>query len=385
MIQKIYFLMNIFLCSTLYLAQDTLQIGLFSDKNLKNITLKIEQGSYIVYLDKQNSANQLELTEDDQLSLWIHKGKVQLRVNEKIYKKLDQVHLENTDEIASFTFISINDQSEKIIRKYYGDLIIYPYLSDRIQLIYPIQMQDYLEGVLQAEAGFQHHLEFYKAQAIISRTYALKNLGKHQKEGYNLCDQVHCQVYKGLSVEDSLILQAVQLTDQLVVVDKKNQLIDALFYSNSGGETVHSENYWLHTVDYLRATKDEFSVGQPNYLWEKRINKKDFHQYLLDKFNISSEIKYDWTHKYENRTTHFGDKNLNIPLKNIRLDWNLRSTFFQVYDLGEELLFLGKGYGHGVGLSQEGAMNMAQKGYLYKEILKYYYKNTAVIRIKSEN
>ena len=79
--------MNIFLCSTLYLAQDTLQIGLFSDKNLKNITLKIEQGSYIVYLDKQNLANQLELTEDDQLSLWIHKGKVQLRVNEKIYKK----------------------------------------------------------------------------------------------------------------------------------------------------------------------------------------------------------------------------------------------------------------------------------------------------------
>ena len=374
-LSKIYFLC--FLLTKIF--GQTVQIGLMPQKNIEQFKIRVEQGSYII-----PELKDMELDPDAELLFSIQKNQIYLQINSKNYKKLDQISLYHSDEIAAFSFLQINGENEKKIRKYYGDLIV-NFDNNKLFLIQQTDINDYLEGVVQAEAGFNHHPEFYKTQAIISRTYAYRNWLKHQKEGYNLCDQVHCQAYKGILMEDPIILDAVRKTDSWVVVDKNLQLIEALYYANSGGETVHSEHYWSNPVEYLRSIKDEFSIGQPNYRWEKKIKKKDFYQYLSREFNLPFSEE-EWLsklqHQNENRTTHLGDPALNIPLKRIRTDWNLRSTFFHLEDHNdEELLFLGKGYGHGVGLSQEGAMNMAKKGYHHFDILRYYYKNTQIIQI----
>jgi stage II sporulation protein D len=79
------------------------------------------------------------------------------------------------------------------------------------------------------------------------------------------------------------------------------------------------------------------------------------------------------------RSIYFVEKDLKIPLKIIRADFQLKSTYFSVEQKGEMVVFSGKGYGHGVGLCQEGAMRMAKLNYSYKDILKYYYKDVHLV------
>src|SRR5208337_2379392 len=101
-------------------------------------------------------------------------------------------------------------------------------------------------------------------------TYALKNSRKHITEGYNLCDMVHCEVYKGRCTKPEIIL-AVSKTSGEVIVDKDNQLINAAFHANCGGQTVNSEDVWSKSATYLKSVNDTFCINMPKARWEKTI------------------------------------------------------------------------------------------------------------------
>ena len=119
-------------------------------------------------------------------------------------------------------------------------------------------MTTYIAGVSESESGKKDNiLEYYKVQAIICRTYALKNSGKHIKEGYNLCDQEHCQVYKGRCTNPEILL-AVSKTTGIIIVDRYNQPINAAFHANCGGQTLNSEDVWSKPLDYLKSVPDTF-------------------------------------------------------------------------------------------------------------------------------
>jgi stage II sporulation protein D len=352
----------------------TLEVLLSSLKTPKQVTLEVLAGEYdLVLQDGHNLAFAL----GEKIQLNFIKNKIQIVKNKSILAVLEKFELEENAEDA---LLSIRSTEPALpLKVYRGSFHVLAKHGSGIQFVNYLDELDYLEGVVQAESGFGKHVEFYKAQAIISRTYLYRNFYKHQKDKANVCDEVHCQVYKGVLAESPDIVRGVHWTANQILVDDNKKPIDALFFSNSGGETVSSEDYWTEKIPYLRAVKDEFSVNQPSYTWQKSIPRSDFYKYIRQKFHAhlsDAELDTKLKHQFDNRKIYLGDSSLKIPLKTIRWDWALRSTFFVVEKQGETLLFKGKGYGHGVGLSQEGAMNMATQGYDFMRILSHYYQNT---------
>ena len=112
--------------------------------------------------------------------------------------------------------------------KFDDDLRVFM-LDNRLEFINDVDLDHYVAGVVEAEAGYNLPLEYYKLQAILCRTYALKNLSRHQHEGFNLCDKVHCQVYHHkCGVND--VVKSTASTSGLVVVDHDLELINTSTY-----------------------------------------------------------------------------------------------------------------------------------------------------------
>lgn len=258
-----------------------------------------------------------------------------------------------------------------------------------LRIINHLDLEEYLAGVVEAEAGYGHHIEFYKAQAIISRTYALAHLYKHLPEGFHLCDQVHCQAYKGKGRSNADVLTAAKATRGIVIVDDSLHFITAAFHSNCGGQTANSEHVWTKPLPYLRSVKDNYCTSQPNAYWTREISIAEWKNYLK-RYNFpvhdSSCITYCTSFKQPYRMYCLSSCNKTIPFKNIRADFGLKSAFFSLERVNEHTVVLrGRGFGHGVGLCQEGAMKMAKLGFDFKIILKHYFTGVHIIDIREKD
>ncbi len=247
-----------------------------------------------------------------------------------------------------------------------------------------LDIERYIEAVIESESGLGHGLEYFKVQAVISRTYARSNAFKHVKEeGFNLCDNTHCQAYKHKGKSNAVIVQAVRETKGIVIVDDSLRLITAAFHSNCGGQTSGSELVWNKPLPYLKSTSDSYCAGQLNSYWQRQMPLsewlaaiKTFGVDVTDQTNINSVTNY--TSSYRQYGIVCGKKT--IPFKSLRGYFKLKSAFFNVSMLDANTVVLqGRGFGHGVGLCQEGAMRMAKTGKSYKEILNHYFTNTHTI------
>jgi stage II sporulation protein D len=267
------------------------------------------------------------------------------------------------------------------IRVYDNDLRV-SCEKEQLLLVNRVDLEKYVAGVVEAESGTIAEEEFYKVQSILCRTYVLANLNKHVGEGYNLCDQVHCQVFRG-KTKDPRIFFATSATKDLIVVDNDLKLISTTFCSNCGGQTVNSEDVWGKATSCLKSVKDTFCTRMPHARWERQISIEDWRNYLelKHKFPVKDSASFSTALNCSptSRMVYFTDKNLKIPLKTIRSDFQLKSTFFSVVQRNDSVIFKGRGYGHGVGLCQEGAMSMAKRGYSYVDILNFYYRNINII------
>jgi len=112
-------------------------------------------------------------------------------------------------------------------------------LAGKVMMVNETYVDDYIAGVIEAEAGPRLPPEYYKVQALITRTYVLAHLRRHETEGFNVCDKEHCQVYKGISSKSPEIPLAVSSTSNLVLGDSAGAFIQATFFSNCGGYTVN--------------------------------------------------------------------------------------------------------------------------------------------------
>jgi stage II sporulation protein D len=265
-------------------------------------------------------------------------------------------------------------------REYLSDLQV-EISMDNLLMVNKIDIENYIMGVVETEAGRRCELEYYKVQAILSRTYAYKNMDRHESEGFHLCDAVHCQAYKGRNIWNEDVEIGTEVTEGLVLVDQDSALISATYHANSGGETRGAEDIWLTDKPYLRPVLDPFSLNQPGARWKKSIPVEEWIRYLRDKrifvgeLHDTSVLEMPIAHRQEYYL--FGPDSL--PLSVIRDDYGLRSDFFGVNLSGDQIVLDGRGFGHGVGLSQEGAMEMARKGYRYTAILHYYYDQIQII------
>ncbi|MDR2437165.1 MAG: SpoIID/LytB domain-containing protein, partial [Endomicrobium sp.] len=115
--------------------------------------------------------------------------------------------------------------------------------GSKMNVINVLYIEDYIKGVLPKEVGADWHIEVLKAQAVISRTYAIASLKNHCQQGFDLCSTTHCQVYGGLGVETKKTNQAVSETRGEVLTFKGN-LAQTVFHSTCGGRTEDPKYIW---------------------------------------------------------------------------------------------------------------------------------------------
>lgn len=290
---------------------------------------------------------------------------------------------------ASFTgktgddLFSLRIDGKVPVRQYYaGDLRCFPDLETLV-LINTCDIEKYVAGVVKAEGGSGKNIEYFKSQAVIARTYMYRYFDKHLADRYNVCDNTHCQAFNGLST-DSVLSKAAFETKGLVLLDTDSTLIISAFHSNCGGETASSEDVWLISQPCLKSVKDPYCINSRNSTWEISYSLEYWIQYLK-KLGYDGATDEPGLFKFiqESRVADYMTGSFSVPLKTIRKDMNLRSTFFSVFAEGDTVFLKGKGYGHGAGLCQEGAMAMALKGFSYQEIIDFYYSGVLITDIKN--
>ncbi|WP_306643628.1 SpoIID/LytB domain-containing protein [Sanyastnella coralliicola] len=359
-------------------AQDQLRVGINGGDPHLNAQVFITEGSYVVtYNDKQvldlPAASQIELTAQGSL--------VTLKYQGKVIGNYQRLIIQSQEWESKFR-LSATQVSKKKSNYIYPDNLIVRALKGRLFLVNEASVERYVAGVTEAESGAKQELEYYKVQAIIARTYALANKDRHINEGFNVCDQVHCQAYHGIARYEYRIPIATWDTKDQVLVDSDINLITAAFHSNCGGHTLNSEYVWSKPLPYLVGRPDTFCLVMPHSNWEKRIPKEKWLNYLRSHedfdFDEASDSLVMAFYPTE-RTRYFSDSLRNLRMTTIRRDMGLRSAFFVIDEDEEFVNFTGVGFGHGVGLCQEGAMRMARSGFRASEIIHYYYKEVHLI------
>ena len=359
-----------------YLSSSQVSIRLFTEFNPDYAIFTVKSGKYLI----SNGTDR---------SIAVREGEpvIIARYNEKIYLKERNGNAFIGDSVVikgltgdDYFSLQVNEAGS-FRRNYSGDLKCFSDM-ETLLLINTCDIEKYIAGVVQAEGGSGKNEEYLKTQAVIARTYTYKYFNKHIIDRYNLCDDTHCQAFNGL-IEDSLIISAVHHTQGLVITTPDSVLIISAFHSNCGGETSPSQYAWVTGQPYLIRVVDPYCQNSQNALWERKIGLKEWIDFL--KRNGYSGILSDPSIFNFNQTSRVPDYitgSFSMPLRTIRTGLDLRSSYFSVTVEGDSLLIQGKGYGHGVGLCQEGAMVMAIKGFTFKEIINFYYSGVKIIRIE---
>ncbi len=353
--------------SGLFAAKNTVRIGLMHRDITTGCEFKVSRGIYKIYADGQH----IGTLKKQQKLHFLSGDQVQLNLNGRLHLA-SSFKLQGNDYVNHFVLSSRHHQNQA----YDDNLEIYA-KANRLVLINEVQLENYVSSVVEGEAGYQLPLEFYKLQAILSRTYALKNLARHSDQGFNLCDKVHCQVYHHKCTKED-IYQTTIATNSLVVVDDELNLINTIFHSNCGGQTCNSEDVWNTKLSYLRCVKDTFCLHARSASWKKPMLKSTLYAYLRRQKQFKSTSEQLLPSCQINERTR-EQRFLSIHLTKIRRDLKLRSTFFCIQEKGDSAIFNGRGYGHGVGLCQQGGIEMARKGFGYVDILKHYYQGIHII------
>ena len=277
------------------------------------------------------------------------------------------------------------------IRPYRGLLELRRTGSGRLTVINEVDLEEYLYGVLKMEVDPEWPADALKAQAVAARTLALQSMGRFASEGYDVRATTDTQVYGGISAEDPRTTAAVEDT-RGEIMTYEGRPIFAAYHSDSGGYTESSELVWGGRYPYLQAVPDPYSTGAPNHEWMVRMDLPAFEERLRRAGRSANGI----TGIEVVETTPSGRVGLvritgthgvvtvkGTDLRAIMGATLLRSTLFIVRITPDEqplVEFLGRGSGHGVGLSQWGARGMAASGRTYTEILKYYYTGIEISR-----
>lgn len=397
----------------------------------------------------------------------------------------------NTFVYDSSKELGFTDEQDEIINmegRNYRGFALYKRNSGNLTVINRLKLEDYLRGVVPNEIGKSVPLEAMKAQAVAARNYAVSSYDKFKNYGFNLDTTTLSQVYRGYDSESSMTNKAIDETRGVLML-YGNDLVQAVYHSNSGGKTTSSELEWGGKFPYLVGVNDPYSIGAPNDTWYLQFSRQDLENKLLAQgvnigelrnitidsktidgrvtkitfwgskgskvyqksdvkkiFGTSQmksnffEILYDQdvqavqknssndlniiTKKESNSSVEVYDPKLTkkyiqtakgnqtLPPGKVKISSNTQVRDVDIYegiyvknDEDDQRLILpefqeeinqqpieennnqtgnintihgkyvvrGHGWGHGVGMSQWGAINMAKKGFTYDQILKHYY------------
>lgn len=250
-----------------------------------------------------------------------------------------------------------------------------------------LELEEYIIGVVAGEMPASFEVEALKAQAIAARSYAMNKVNS-SKGTYDLVTDVSNQVYitqdemkeKWQSEYDyyyKKIKDAVLETKGLVM-KYNDEIISAYYFAMSNGSTEDVSLVFGESKDYLQSVDSSWDENVKNFTVETNITKEEFCKKLDISCNdiIINNIKRSET----NRVNEITINNKTFKGTEVRSILNLRSTDFNI-EINESIKITTKGYGHGVGMSQYGANEMAKNGSTYEEILKHYYNNIEISKI----
>jgi stage II sporulation protein D len=365
----------IFLLSIILSAKaEFINIGVFHSKKIESFHFSIRAGKYAVFTERGKLK---EINAKSDISVTYKDGVLVLKENEKVLGAYQKINLMG---VGWYNHFMVKSEKPAGLERRFDDNLMIVAMRNEMRLINNLDLDNYVAGVVEAEVGRKPPKEYFKLQAIICRTYALSNTQKHVIEGFNLCDEVHCQAYHGKTFFPEIVEASMQ-TRGAVIVDSDIQLITAAFHSNCGGQTVNSEDVWSKSLYYLRSVNDTFCLQKKNSIWEKEVALSDWRNFLIAKLPSSVAEKDYLNFQSFDRETFFSSSNLSF--EDLRDRFKLRSTFFNGEFVEDKIILKGRGYGHGVGLCQEGAMEMAALGYSYSEILHFYYRGVHIIDLSA--
>jgi stage II sporulation protein D len=248
-----------------------------------------------------------------------------------------------------------------------------------LYLINELPLEDYVKEVVAAEVGSNWDMEALKVQAVLSRTYGIYQKKMNRDSLFHITSSVLHQAYKGDSF-DTRIAYAVEETAGEILTFNGCP-IEPFYHSTCGGRTENPEDVFGKSYPYLKSVESNDEIS-PYWAWERRIPLTEIERAL----NISGikEIavkSYTSTQRVRELTVVYDSGTTAIKATDFRkaLGWSrIPSTNFTFKKDEDSMIFEGKGYGHGVGLSQWSALQMARDGKNYKEILSFFYPGTTI-------
>ena len=270
-------------------------------------------------------------------------------------------------------------------RRYRGQLELKPYRGG-FYVINHVPIEQYLEGVLNAEISTDWDLDVVQAQAIVSRTFALFKRELRLNKAWHVTAGHYDQVYLGENISDHRSRVAIDNTKG-IVVNYRGKLAQTYYHSNCGGVTEDPANIWQFSLPYLKVKSVPYGQQDPRYFWEHSVTFTELRR-IAAKIGIKAEnINEVYV---ENRTESHrvasiifsnGKQSFRVDAAQFRKQAgysNVQSLLFDTIPTSDGYRFQGTGNGHGVGLCQWAAKEMAEIGFRFDDILRYFYADTNI-------
>lgn len=401
------------------------------------------QNSNLIRIGILLEQNEVNITSSSNLTLLDENQKIIFSGKDFSFKIKDSEFYVNNFKINSSKITAISSFILVNKRPYRGKIEILKDKDEKFTVINELNIEEYLYGVMKMEVSPAWPEETLKAQAVASRTYALSNLGKYKEEEFDLTSTVKDQVYAGVLGEDPRTNKAVDSTKGEVLTYGGN-LARIIYCADGGGYTEDMEDVFNVKLPYLISVPD-YAPDSPYREWSIKYKEEDLRKLFLKRnLNVGKiykiiPAKLSRTKRVSLVRISHSQGELEITGEKLRsiLGYdNLRSTLFEIFneqERKEKILFLfsegenisfltsygkitqenygitivhkegvkstnefvsagvikisssigfrGKGWGHGVGMSQWGAKYLGKQGYNYKDILYYYYPGVSIEKI----
>ncbi len=277
--------------------------------------------------------------------------------------------------------IYIND------RLFRGEINITRNQNLKLTIVNSLDIEDYVAGVLYHEVSHLWLLEAIKAQAVATRSFALYQASLNKDKDFDLTSDIYSQVYGGKTSEKYRTNVAVNKTKGEALF-YKGAILPAFFSATCAGHTEDASNLWNINLPPLKGVVCNFCINSPHYSWRKNFRLKNIEEKLRkEDFDIGDIknieiVKRNSSGRVDTlKITSRDGSSLNISGKDFRRiigPNELKSNNYEIEMKGYYVDFVGKGWGHGVGLCQWGAKAMAEQGNNYIQILKFYYPGAEI-------
>lgn len=295
-------------------------------------------------------------------------------IDEVVDKKVEVNEVVKKDEVGS-------ENQEKIEIEEKETITVFRNNGEILNL----ELEDYLINVVAAEMPASFSMEALKAQSVLARTYAKVAINS----GKSVTDTVSSQVYKDNKELTDLwgtnfkkyyekIKKAVNDTKG-EVLKYNGKLIQVVYHAMSNGYTEDAKNVWQNSLPYLKVVESSWDKSVKNYEVKTFFSYEVLSNMLGFTVDNTTEFRI-LNRNSSNRVMEIYVNNNSYTGTNFRNLLSLRSTDFDFETVDNGVNIITKGYGHGVGMSQYGANEMAKLGYSYQDILKYYYESTSLVK-----